>query len=1037
MPRFPGLRAGLLACISLLAFLPVRAQTTLPEWRATTALPEALVGHRTLLLPTGEILVSGGMTPDGATGRTSLLYSSATRSYRPTLNRLNNGRAWHELVAVPFNGSVRVLAIGGFTGNGSGYRGERSVEVLEYDAAADNWRWRPAGNLPVRRGDLRAAWDRGNFVVVTGGYESTGGPLRSGVRSTAAERINIATLAIETLPALNEGKAEHTAAGIIDDNGDDVMLVAGGEATPAATSTRILEGTVWNPIANPPLSYHSGGVGFGDPARIARTFGGFDAAGVPSDACEWYDVKRGWRSAPRMNSARARFDATLVAGLTDTALVYLAVAGEGQGGALGATELFHLPNSSFPNGSWTPFPTLVAAGSERQVSINGYNLPVVTGGFLGGAPGTGAEVFQPLRASDLDFGDEEIGRRSDSIQLSIRNEWLLPVRVRNFRIEGSAAFFFRGDTNDFVIPAESSRTIRLYFQPGSPGAHNGDLVFEVGELTDRVKLRGNGIASTLAVINAPFDMGAVFLNDREQLCFHMLRNNGTDTAVIDSITIDPSGVYRLVSPKGRASIPPGDSLRVCVEFDPDNRQLYSGQVTMHIANRALPGQIIGTGVRRFMTAAVLTEDCDTVLYEPGAEISGFVRIENPGDSTVRVLAPTLAQSVADLFRLADPTIFPLTLLPGESRLIEIIFSPARESAESVTVNFPNNGDTAAAADLCFIARSRYLNVSQSSLDFGSVCTGDTVTATLVLENPGGFDQVELFSAGIDPVAELTLSGFTPMTLGPRDYTRVEITWVPTGPGALIGELVVANSRGDLVVPITGEGFAAARFAPDNTMLAIGSESLLTIAVEDLPAGASLTNATLTFSYDPTLMLPLRLTSAPGGPTLDRANSSLTIKGGGTAQIELTWNGIGITGDGPAFGIEIETLRGDALRAVISVGGESGEGFCLADGIAVLDVVPPCWGEAGFIRTESASLVTVAPLPVSDKATVTIISPLDGEIVLEMIDMEGNRVATYTTNEGIDNRRALQLDTTGFPSGVYLLRGRAGERLVGTTTIVVR
>lgn len=1036
LPSYPlSFLCGVLALV--VSSIPLFSQTTQPGWRQSGVLPAALAGHRMQLLPTGEVLVCGGIQADGNSSRTSYLYSSATGTFRPTLNQLNRGRAYHEVVAVMEGTTTRLFAIGGFSGTTGNYQGEASIEVLEYDAGQDNWRWRPVGALGTGRGDLRAVWDGEDHIVITGGYEGGGGSLPAGMRSDRAERLDITTLALENLPAMDARRAAHTAGRIIDENGLNVVLVAGGEENSAATATQILEGVLWNAIANPPLMYHSDGVGFGDVAGIARSFGGLDAGGNPSDICEWYDVKRGWRTAPRMNVPRSRFDATLVAGLSDTALVYLAVAGQGTSNVLSETELFQLPGSAFPNGSWVPFPSLKQAGSERRIAIAGSNLPIVTGGRDGGTMLDGLEVFQPLRADDLFFGDEEVGRRSDSIQLTIRNEWLLPVQVRDFRIGGSPAFFFRGDTADFVIPAGGSRTLRLYFQPGSTGRHNGELIFDVGELTNRVKLNGNGITSTLAVINSPADIGAVFLKERREFCFYALQNNGSDTAVIDSIALNPAESFRLVSPKGRAVIPPGDSLRVCVEFTPDERGTVGGVATIHLANRAYPAQIIGHGVRRYVTASVISSECDTVVFIPDTEISGFIRLENPGDSAVQVLLPTLSQSVAGLFRLADPSIFPLDLLPGETRLIEIIFSPARETRESVTLSFPNNGDTAASASLCFVTRSRYLDVSQSSLDFGNVCVGDTVAATLLLENPGGFDTVALRSAAIDPMGEFSFSGFSPVTLGPREYVRLMVKYAPQGAGAVNGALTVQNSQGELVVPITGTGLLAARFRPEDTQVFIGEQLVVPVSMENLEVGNSLQRASLHLQFDPTLVLPLRIVPLATGPAVNQNATRLQGTDKGEATIDIAWDGVGLVANGPAFGVEVEILRGDARRATMTLSGTSDNSLCLTEGEGELEALLPCWGEGGFIRSEKASLIIASPKPASESMTVVVISPMEGEVVVEIVNPHGEIIKEFVPSTRHGNSRSITFDASLIPPGFYLIRGRSGNRIVGTTTTIIR
>lgn len=1026
-------------CITLVLVLfssDAGAQTTVPGWRTHTQLPAPLAGHATVLLPTGHVLIAGGTTANGSATRASYLYSSADGTFRPTINQLITARAYHALVAVVVNRDVKVFAIGGFSGTAGNYSGEAAVEVLEHDAAQNNWRWRGIGTLRTARGDCRAAWDGGSYIIVTGGYVQAGGALRSGTRSTAAERINITTLAIEPIAAMNNARAEHITARITGDNGLPQILTAGGEDNTGATSTQILAGTAWDAIANPPLAYHSGGAGVGDPAGIARVFGGFDAAGRPSSACEWYDVKRGWRAAPRMAGPRARFDATLAAGLVDTASAFLAAGGAGTTGVIADAEIFHMPGPSFPNGTWAPFSSLVRAGSERRIAITGSNLPLVTGGRDGaGAALENTEIFQPLQAADIAFGDEEVGRRSDSVVVAIENTWLLPVRVRGFRIVGSAEFSFRGDTANFTIPAGGRRTLRAYFQPATPGERNGLLLFDIGPVTDTIRLSGRGIASQIAVINSPLDFGGQLIRTERTECGYVLRNNGTDTAMIDSIVIAPPGAFRLLSPLGRVSVPPGDSLRICVEFAPGVQGFADATATMHIAARSFPLQVTGRGVRRYLTASVLSSECDTVLFAPGAEISGFISLENRGDTVVHVDAPVLKSSIATMFRLANPALFPLDMNPGDALQIEVIFSPQRESQEVVTVQFPNNGDTATNAALCFVARSRYLSVSQSAVELGSLCAGDTATAFLTIENPGGFDPVELLSATIDPASVLTLSGFTPRMLGPREYLSLAIRYIPDAPGTLSGTLTIASSRGDVIIPVRATALPAVRFSIGSGTVSIGDTVTLPVQIQGMGTSGGINQAALTFEYDPRLLMPLDVVSTISGPQVDGAGSELRITGGGKAAIDVRWLA-GPVGDGATFGIVCEVLRGDGTSAPVAILGESSNGLCIARSDATLTLLPPCAGDGGSIRTEGAQFMTVSPVPASKSLSITLVASTDGALRVELLNTLGNVIEQRVLGDGRGRISMLTIPVEHLPAGSYLIRALGQTGVITSRMITI-
>lgn len=1010
------------------------AQTTTPQWRPHTPLPTALTGHAVVLLPTGEVLVAGGIDAAGNATSMSTLYSSTTGRFRPTLNQLSIARGYHALIAATTGTTTRVFSIGGYSGSSGAYRSVTSIEVLEFDAAQSNWRWRPIASLAIGRGDLRAAWDGGASIIVTGGYQQTGGALRSGSRSDATDRINVATLAVTSLGSMNSPRAEHVSARFESETGPLQVLVAGGEQNPSSTATQIMIGTAWDPIANPPITYRVAGVGVGDPAGIARAFGGYDAAGAPLATSEWYDVKRGWRSAPRMITPRARFDATHIAGIADSANAYLTVAGDGTGGPLTETEIFELPNSSFPNGSWSAFPPLTSRASERRAAITASNLPIVVGGNNSGAINS-TEIFQPLRASDVVFAPEEIGRLSDSSVVVIENTWSLPVRVDRFRIAGSAEFIMRGDTSDFILQPGGSRSVRVYFQPAQPGDRSGALLFDIGAVVDTVRLAGRGLTSTISIVNSPLDLGRQLIGTRRIECVPVLFNSGTDTATIDSIVISPSSPFRLVSPIGRAVIAPGDTLRICVEFAPAQQGAAGANASMHIASRTFPLQVLGRGIRRLAVGSTFPATCDTITYAPGVEIPREILIENTGDTVVTITLAQIIASTPGLFRIADPSLFPIVLRPGESFRFVVIYAPQRESQETATINVPNDGDSAISIQLCMVTRSRYLSVSQSAIDFGGICLGDTVDVLINIENPGGFDDVALLSADIAPAPELSISGFTAQTLGPRGYTTVRVQAAPGVGGPIRGALTIRSDRGDVVIPISGDALPSAGFVVDVNSVTVGQTVVLPVSIQGLATSPSMNTATLTARYDPTLLLPLRVVSITGAPAIDASVSSV-VASWGVARVDVNWPAGGPSADGPAFGIELEVLRGDADVANFEIEGQTDGGLCIRKTVTPLDVATLCGGRTAGIRTDKAAFIFATPLPASEKLSLTIVDQIHRALTLDVVDATGV-VVEQLALDAVDRRsRMVVLAVDALTAGAYTLVVRSGSITVATTRVLI-
>ena len=1026
--------ATLALCFLAIATTASHAQTTVPEWRRHTPLPLPLTGHAVALLPNGDVVVTGGLDAAGSATRTSLVYSALTGRFTPTLNQLNSARAHHALVAVETSSGPRVFAIGGYAGTAGSYRAESSVEVLEYDAAADNWRWRPIGSLGVGRGDLRATVNGAGGIIVSGGRLASGA-LRSGALSDATDRIDVEALTVSSIGAMTEARAEHVTARFRAEDRSTKVLVAGAGAT--TFTTQILAGTAWDPIANPPVVYRSAAAGVGDPQGIARAFGGFDLSGAPLATTEWYDVKRGWRAAPRMSEARARFDAALVSGPVDTALAYLVVAGRGVAGAIVSTELFELPGSAAPNGAWTTFAALNDAGSERRLAITGANLPIVLGGSAGdGAGMNGTEIYQPLRANDVDFGLEEIGRRSDSQSVVIENTWLLPVRVRGIRIDGSAEFLVRGDTTDFVLSPGERRGVRVYFQPSAAGERSGRLLFDVGPLTDTVVLSGRAVASELAVINSPLDFGSQLVGTRRVACLRVLRNDGADTASVDSILIEPAGAFRLISPLGRARIAPGDSLEVCVEFAPTAQGAVSADASIHIASRRFGVQVLGIGARRYGVATALVVECDTMKYAPGAESSGTIRLENRGDTAITIQAPVIVASAPGLFRLADPGRFPMMLARRETATVDVIFAPQRESREVATLTFANDGDTAMAASLCFVARARFLSVSQPAIDFGDLCSGDSTSVLVTLENPSGFDRVELRSMSLAGADGVTVGGFAPRTLGPREYVTLLIGHRAGVPGPIAGTLTIASDRGDVAIPVSGRVLRTSGFRARASALTIGATTMIAVDAEGIDATSPMSTARMTLEFEAGSVLPLRVIAIAGGPGIDEGASRVRMLGNGRAALDIAFTGGGLASDGPAFGLVVEVLRGDVDSTALVLGAEPRDGYCARAIETRVDVRGRCAEDVGGIRTAKARFVTASPVPAAESVAVTVVAESGESVRLELADALG-RTARATSVEITEGRSAAsRLDVSSLPAGAYLLRAIGEHGVVGAVQIVV-
>ena len=1012
------------------------AQTLTPSWKYCQSITDGVNGHRSLTLPDGNILIVGGENKFGSSLNEVYLYEYAT-NVKYEIAPMSESRMFHSLVAVSTGAkSIRVFAIGGYSGSSGNYKVLASIEYLDYSVGQKSFQWKSAGSLLNARGDCSAAYDKNSLIVITGGFSQSSGAIRSGIRVKSTETINVNSLQIFQIADMNKARAGGLLGSIINENGQNQILTAGGE-DPKSAGTELLKASSWDAFANPPKNYRDFSVNFVDFSGIARMFGGKNDANSIINSCEWYDVKSGWKYSPNMFSPRANANCTRIAGLSSVLNYYMVVGGENNSGKISDVEYFSPPDISNPSGAWIQFQPLNAKGANRTIEIGGHNLPLVIGGDNNGAI-DGIEIFQPIKANNANFSAEEIGRISDSTVIKIKNEWLLPVKLTDFRIDKSAEFFFTGDTSNFTLQAGAERKIYVRFLPNDAGLRSSRLLFNIGGLIDTINLQGTGITSSIAIVTKNVTFGEIFVGKDTNVCFSAIKNNGTDTTYIDSISVSPKSDYTLISPIGKVKIAPNGEIQVCVKFHPSSRNSIFGSAILNLGSRKFPCSLDGKGIQKYIKGYV-NQNCDTVSYAPNKTYQALITIQNPSDRDVIISKFNFSGGAANLFSYSGALPDTIKITGRKDYLID--FKPNIEGSFQTNCEAVNNGNVDSVVNLpiCFVARSRNAGFVNSSVDFQTFCLGDSVTQEIIIENPSSYENLTIDSLATNaPISYIKLTLLSKNILSPRERASAVITFAPAQSGAYNYQLYAYTSNGKTAIPIIAQvkPNIAIKFQDSLNYAYIGDKITCPISLNWAGSGISINTAKLKLNYDESLLKLHRILTYDNGAQLDLNQSSFVRNKANLYDLSLKWINPLSTTSINTIGLEFETLLGSSDISAIEIESLSDPNYCFTSGSSTIQLYERCGGKGGLLSPKSYNLVSMQNNYLEKNIVLTLDKFSDGALCHQIYNTLGDIVLESSSSITKNSVKVESLNLDKLPNGVYLYRLIHNGKIVYNEKIIL-
>jgi hypothetical protein len=194
----------------------------------------------------------------------------------------------------------------------------------------------------------------------------------------------------------------------------------------------------------------------------------------------------------------------------------------------------------------------------------------------------------------------------------------------------------------------------------------------------------------------------------------------------------------------------------------------------------------------------------------GNTLSQALIITNTGTATLSI---TQVTETGSAFFTVSGFSLPLNVNAGQQTTITVTFLPTLVGSASGSISIVSNAPTSPTSvglSGTGIAATRTLNISPTSLSFGSITTNTSSAPQTVTITNTGNSNVTISQISVNGAGYSITGGGTPVTLSPSQTLTLTALFSPTATGSVNGSIsIVSNANGSPAsVSLSGTGVAA-------------------------------------------------------------------------------------------------------------------------------------------------------------------------------------------------------------------------------------
>jgi hypothetical protein len=422
---------------------------------------------------------------------------------------------------------------------------------------------------------------------------------------------------------------------------------------------------------------------------------------------------------------------------------------------------------------------------------------------------SGSSTIVTVSPTSLNFGTVNLGTTSSAQTVTLTNvstTQTLNSLSESLTGNNTTDFAYSGSCGNSV-PPQGSCTLNVTFTPGGTGSRSAVLNFSDngGGSPQTVALSGTGNptgSGPVASFNpTSLNFGNQNYNLKSKAMTVTLTNTGTATLTISSATI--SGPFGLTN-NCPGSLSAGSNCTFSITFTPNAVGTNSGTLTVTDNAPGSPQTVplTGVGIGPVATVAPLTLTYGLQLVGT-TSASQAVTVTNTGNSSLTITSITAPSNFSETNNC------PSTLAPAANCTVNVTFEPTASGNLSGSVQVDDNSSGSASQKVTVSGTATAMNVTPSSLSFGSVNLGTTsapqvVSVTNVSTSSVAITSVTFTGSNTTDFVQTNNCG---SSLGAGASCAINVTFTPGGTGSRSATLNLNDKGGasPQTVALSGTG----------------------------------------------------------------------------------------------------------------------------------------------------------------------------------------------------------------------------------------